>query len=96
MPGMRRREFVTLLGGAAAACGRLARGRSICGGYTAGGEGDWIECRGSVVGCRYSHFGGLHGRDLAPLWRGFFVRRGPNREPWGVGLQPGWVTVCFT
>ena len=45
MPGMRRREFVTPVGGAAAACGRLARGRSICGGYTAGGEGDWIECR---------------------------------------------------
>jgi len=38
-----------------------------------------------IVGCRYSHDGGLHGRDLAPLRRGIFVR-GPNRERGAGGL----------
>ena len=41
-----------------------------------------------IVGCRYSHFGGLHGRDLAPLWRGFLCAAGRTENPAG-GLTAG-------
>ena len=47
-----------------------------------------------IVGCRYSHFGSLHGRDFAPLRRGFFVRAEPRTlREWY--YRPMWVTVCF-
>ena len=55
------------------------RGRSICGGCTAGGDGIGLSdgCDRATVN-RWlllpSFFGGPHGSTLAPLWRGFFVR----------------------
>jgi hypothetical protein len=47
-----------------------------------------------IVGCRYSHFGRLHGR-LSPASAGLFRALGRNENRMRVGIQPGWVTVCF-